>query len=166
MPAETYTGRVSAPCECVLRRSMTVPDLRGSHLAGGNSSLNSSFRPNTQELLCHKVSIDGFLDAMGHSAPIDLVKIDTESTEPAVLQGMSRTIERWRPVIALEVLHGRTEADLTRFFQEARYRALWLRDDGPHVVDSVIGDPTYSDLNYLFVPTEKCDEVYSLLGID
>jgi len=135
------------------------------HLAGGNSSLNGAFRSNTQELLCPKVSIDDFLEAIDHSTPIDLVKIDTESTEPAVLRGMRRTIERWRPVIILEVLRGRTEEALDAFLAESHYRALWLSQDGPQVVNTVVGDSTHADLNYLFVPIEKCIEVFSLLEI-
>lgn len=135
------------------------------HLAGGNSSLNRGFRSNTQELLCPTVSIDEFLVAVGHEAPIDLVKIDTESTEPAVLRGMVATIERWRPVIAIEVLRGRTEAELDRFLAESNYRALWLRPDGAQPVDSVVGDTDYNDLNYLFVPEERTDEIFPLLMI-
>jgi FkbM family methyltransferase len=141
------------------------PGVAGFHLAGGNSSLNSKFRPDTEELLCPKVSIDVFLNEVGHSRPIDLVKIDTESTEPAVLRGMRRTIERWRPVIALEVLRGRTEAELDRFLVETGYRPLWLRSDGPRAVEAVVGDPTHMDLNYLFVPNEKYLDVCSLLGL-
>jgi FkbM family methyltransferase len=139
--------------------------LAAFHLAGGNSSLNETFRSNTQELLCPAISIDDFLAAAHHEAPIDLVKIDTESTEPAVLLGMARTIDRWRPVITLEVLRGRTEAELDRFVAEADYRALWLRRDGPRLVGSVAGDQTYSDLNYLLVPGEKVDDVFTQLGV-
>lgn len=131
------------------------------HLAGGNSSLNPAFRSNTQELLCPKLSIDSFLEAVDHQAPIDLVKIDTESTEPAVLRGMARTIEQWRPVIAIEVLRGRTEEALDLFLSEADYRALWLRRDGPHVRDSIVGDENHLELNYLLVPTEKWDDTFA-----
>jgi FkbM family methyltransferase len=141
------------------------PGVAGFHLAGGNSSLNPTFRPNTQEMFSPALSIDAFLEAVHYSGPIDLVKIDTESTEPAVLRGMHRTIELWRPVIAIEVLHGRTETDLDRFLTEADYRALWLRRDGPVIVDAVIGDSAHTDLNYLFVPKEKCGEVLPLLGL-
>lgn len=139
------------------------PGLGSFYLAGGNSSLNRSFRSNTQELLCPKVSIDSFLEAIGHKTPVDLVKIDTESTEPAVLRGMVNTIERWRPVITLEVLRGRTEEALDQFLLDADYRALWMRRDGVTLLGSVVGDESHSELNYLLVPTEKSDEVIALL---
>jgi Methyltransferase FkbM domain len=39
-------------------------------------------------------------------AKVDLVKIDTETTEPAVIRGMARTLARDRPDVVCEVLAG------------------------------------------------------------
>lgn len=55
--------------------------------------------------------------------------------------------------------------ELDRFLDDSGYRAVWLRRDGPVVARSVLGDETHSDLNYLFVPTERCDEVFALLDL-
>jgi len=41
---------------------------------------------------------------LAHAQPITFVKIDVEGFETRVLRGMSRTLDRWRPMITTEVL--------------------------------------------------------------
>lgn len=153
-------GRVSV-CQAA------VSDSRGTaqfNLAGGNSSLNPAFRAGSRPLLCQTVSIDAFLEERGEEMPVDLVKIDTESTEPAVLRGMEATIARHRPVIVVEVLRGRTEDELNRFVEVHDYRTLSLVDPAPRLVDRIAGDGTHHDLNFLLVPAEKLDAVVAITG--
>ena len=80
---------------------------------------------------------------------VDLMKIDTESTEPQVLNGMIETIRRDRPVIFCEVLKQRgSEALLQEIIRYINYRAYLLTPDGPDLRDRVEGHPEW--LNYLF----------------
>jgi FkbM family methyltransferase len=139
-----------------------VSDVTGAaefHLAGGSSSLSAEFRSGSRPLICQTTTVDGFFADIDIDQAVDLIKIDTESTEPAVLRGMAETIARWRPVIAVEVLRGRTEGDLNRFLLDNDYRPLWLTDPAPLLVEQISGDGEYVDLNFLLVPAEKLQEV-------
>ena len=65
-------------------------------------------------------------------ARIDLIKIDTETTEPAVLAGAAKTLERDRPDLVFEVLPGQgTSEAITRLLKPLGYTFYHLRDDGP-----------------------------------
>jgi len=80
---------------------------------------------------------------------VDLMKIDTESTEPQVLNGMIETIRRDQPVIFCEVLKERgSEELLQEIIRSINYRAYLLTPDGPDLRDRIEGHPEW--LNYLF----------------
>ncbi len=87
--------------------------------------------------------------ASTHMIPhVDLVKIDTETTEPAVIAGMSKTIERDRPEILFEVLPGQgTGPVLTQQLRSLGYKFYLLRDTGPEERDEVESHPCF--WNYL-----------------
>lgn len=88
---------------------------------------------------------------------IDLLKIDTESTEPDVLRGAINTIRRDQPVIFCEVLKGRgSEQPLEEILRPLGYRYYLLTPDGPICRDRIEGHPEL--LNYLFT-TLSPDEV-------
>ena len=53
------------------------------------------------------VTVDSFVESRGIDR-VDLVKIDTESTEPSVIRGMLSTLRRDRPSIIVEILPGRS----------------------------------------------------------
>jgi hypothetical protein len=80
-----------------------------------------------------------------------LVKIDTETTEPAVLAGMVETLRRWRPTIICEVLPGHeVERPLMDILQPLGYVFYHLRPEGPVSTERVAGHPEL--LNYAFAP--------------
>lgn len=82
---------------------------------------------------------------------VELVKIDTETTEPQVLCGMTKTIRRDQPFIVCEVLKGRgSEETLQEIIRSIGYRAYLLTPDGPQLRDRIEGHPEW--LNYLFTP--------------
>lgn len=84
---------------------------------------------------------------------IDLVKIDTESTEPQVLRGMIETLHRDHPAIICEVLTGRgSERSLEEILQPLGYRYYLLTPDGPIPRHRIEGHPEW--LNYLFTPLD------------
>ncbi len=91
---------------------------------------------------------------------VDLVKIDTESTEPQELQGMIETITHDQPFIFCEVLKGRgSEAALEQILSPLGYNFYLLTQDGPELRDHIEGHPDW--LNYLFTPLPP-DEVAKL----
>jgi FkbM family methyltransferase len=94
------------------------------------------------------LALDRFLDARGIDA-VDLMKIDTETTEPAVLDGMAKTLARSRPHILCEVVAGAgTDTALERRLGPLGYRYYRLTPDGPMESPGITGDSTAP--NYLF----------------
>lgn len=83
------------------------------------ASLEPGHGGNDRSYEVETVSIDDFLRERGWP-PIDLVKIDVETHEPAVIRGMQETIARFRPAIMVEVLYpeqGREIASLASGYQ-------------------------------------------------
>lgn len=118
-------------------------------MSDGNSSLNEAFRPGAIRTTVEVHRGDHFLAREGVTG-VDLIKIDTESTEPAVLEGLRGVIGRDHPEIICEVLAGRTESDLNAFVETQGYEAFALRPEGPRRVARITGDPSHRFVNYLF----------------
>ena len=118
-----------------------------------SSSLSFAFMSGIPGLRCSRVAvttIDHFVAEAG-LASVDLVKIDTESTEAAVLRGMSEALRRLRPTIICEVLPGcGTEQQLADILKPLGYLFYHLRPDGPRATARIEGHPKW--LNYAFVP--------------
>lgn len=115
-----------------------------------SSSLSHDFMKQADDLRCSQVSVislDEFAERQGIGG-VDLVKIDTETTEPEVLQGMTGILERDRPDILCEVLHGRGTGELLeRALGPRGYHFYLLTPDGPQRHDHILGHPEW--LNYL-----------------
>ncbi|MEK6288257.1 MAG: FkbM family methyltransferase [Acidobacteriota bacterium] len=90
---------------------------------------------------------------------VDLVKIDTESTEPQVLRGMIKALRRDRPFIVCEVLGRGSERELEEALRPIGYRYYHLTPDGPVFRERIEGHPEW--LNYLFTILSP-DEVAGL----
>ena len=96
------------------------------------------------------VMLDEFV-AGADLATVDLVKLDTEGTEPQVLEGMRNTLHRHTPVIFCEVLPDRgTEEALEAVFRALGYRYYLLRGDGPRLMGRILPDARW--WNWAFVP--------------
>ncbi len=116
-----------------------------------SSSLSLEFMrsaANVRSLAVPVLTVDRFVREKGLNH-VDLVKIDTETTEPQVLQGMAETIRRDHPVIVCEVLKERgSEQHIEEIVRSFGYRFYQLTPDGPILRDHIEGHPTW--LNYLF----------------
>lgn len=127
-----------------------------------SSSLSFEFMRSTENLVSTVVpviTLDRFARENNLSR-IDLVKLDTESTEYQVLRGMGETLRRDHPIIISEVLMGRGgEAPLEEVMSHYGYRFYHLTPKGPVLHDRVEGHPEW--LNYLFT-TLAPDEVAKL----
>jgi FkbM family methyltransferase len=119
-------------------------------LPGGTSSLNPAFRADTTTRTVKVARGDGIVDGLTDDARVDLVKIDTESTEPAVISGLSDTLARDHPVIFCEVLKGRTEERLQKLVDELDYDTWWLSGSGPVRRQRIAGEVDF--VNWLFLP--------------
>lgn len=116
---------------------------------GGTSSLNPAFRRDRREQQVTVRSGDALLEELGIEQ-VDLIKIDTESTEPDVLRGLTRTIERSHPEIICEVLMGRTEQPLEALMARFGYRFYRIVEAGLVPCMSLVADATYREPNFLF----------------
>jgi FkbM family methyltransferase len=87
-----------------------------------------------------------------HLGRVDLVKIDTETTEPDVIAGARETLERDHPVVVCEVLPGDEVADLLNERLEGLdYRAALLTDRGAIGASRIVGDDRWR--NWLLTPS-------------
>jgi len=85
---------------------------------------------------------------------VDLMKIDTETTEPEVLCGMSETLARDHPMIVCEVLMSRgVESRLEAILNPLGYRYYHLTPNGPVLREHIEGHPEW--LNYLFTTLDS-----------
>lgn len=123
-----------------------------------SSSLSEGFMAGAPELTAVDVplmTIDAFV--ANRSIPrIDLVKIDTETTEPSVLRGMRQVLSRDRPTIICEILQGR--ADTAAIDAELRplgYKFFLLAPEGPQPRHTIEGHPEF--LNFLFTTDPERD---------
>ncbi|MDT5269281.1 MAG: hypothetical protein QOH49_1467 [Acidobacteriota bacterium] len=128
--AQFYHGPTEMPCSCGL-----APDIfeAGSEV--------SSFKVEV-------VALDDVAEREGLS--VDLIKIDTETTEMDVLHGMARTLRRDRPDVFCEVWSG-PGPEMREFLSALGYRCYALHPSGP-----VLYDGTSPVSNYLF--TAKGEE--------
>lgn len=142
-------GRVT-----VVEAALAAADGRGQlYLCGGNSSLEPGFRPGSPSITVTVRSGDAALAELVPGQPLDLVKIDTEATEPDVLAGLDDTIARDHPVILCEVLPGRTEDRLQAFATRHSYAAWSIASGTLTRLPAVAGDPTYRQPNVLLAPS-------------
>lgn len=85
------------------------------------------------------------------SSRVDLMKIDVEGAETAVLRGATHTISRWRPRIICEILPGsRTALEVNQWCEDNGYAARRLSRESPK--DGEILQPSHTDRNWLLEP--------------
>jgi FkbM family methyltransferase len=94
------------------------------------------------------VSLDSFRRERGLES-VDLVKIDTETTEMEVLRGMREVMRNFRPAIFCEFWEGPARA-LAEVFDPLGYRCYRLTAGGPAPYDG--GKSEWN--NYLFTTSE------------
>ena len=93
------------------------------------------------------VEIDEFVRARG-LAGVDLIKIDTETTEAAVIRGMLRTLERDRPAVVCEVLDAGVAQSIEALLTPLGYAFFLLTGDGAQRRAHIAPDPVWR--NYIF----------------
>lgn len=118
-----------------------------------SSSLSQSFmqsvvaRSKLTSSVVDVVEGDEFL-AANQIAHVDLIKLDTESTEPAVLKGLLGTLRRDLPPIICEVLDQSAARALQELLDPLSYDYFLLTEDGPQKTVAINPDPQWH--NYLF----------------
>ncbi len=97
---------------------------------------------------------------------IDLIKIDTEGTEDAVLAGGAAMLSTDEPLIICEVLPaGNTAAALNDRMNASRLCGLSPRQGGPRRTERILGNATGACHDYLFVPRSRLEKTQNLLDV-
>lgn len=125
-----------------------------------SNSLNADFRAAKEVIDVQLATIDEFF--AGRKSGRWLMKIDTESTEPDVLEGGSEFITSARPWIICEVLANRGEERLQRIVDHHGYFAYHLDGGGLAEPAKIEGDRSYSHRDWLFAPKQLDERLRSL----
>jgi len=89
---------------------------------------------------------------------IDLLKIDVESYEPEVLEGMKEMVDRDRPTIIIEVLKNETGARDQKYFEGKGYRYFYI-DEQKGLAPSKNLVRLSKSRNYLVCQTEIAERI-------
>lgn len=116
------------------------------------SSTNENFRANTKAITVQAMTLDTFVE-QHNIDKIDLMKVDTESTEPAVLRGATHVINRDHPFIVCEILLEEPRQAISDFFADKDYHVYRIEHGGMRHLEHIEIDEDAT--NFLFVPSEK-----------
>lgn len=122
------------------------------------SSQNEAFRSRdyrTQKISVPMNTVDHFLGAF-ELPHLDLIKIDTESTEHLVCEGMLQTIEKYRPAIICEILSDFVGESVQKLLEPFDYEYFFITHDGLEATDKMKRKPG-SD-NLLLKPKIKTND--------
>lgn len=123
-----------------------------------SSSLSQSFMQSivSQDALMSTtvevVEVDGFL-AAHEILGVELVKIDTETTEAAVFRGMLKTLRRDRPSVVCEVLDAAVAEAVEALLAPLDYAFFMLTEGAPRRCEHIRPDARWR--NFMFVPVER-----------
>jgi FkbM family methyltransferase len=96
--------------------------------------------------------LDSFLDHLGWPH-IDLLKIDVEKHEPAVLAGMQRRLAQNRPTIVIEILDKQIGAAVSQHLGGLCYRCFAIDGAKGLIETRELGNP--ANRNFLLIPSEQ-----------
>lgn len=140
-----------------------------AHIAERNNELEGKEHYYTfsraTEFICHVVALDDFMTP--DTRPLSFVKIDIEGAEFYALQGMSRLLQKHRPVVLVEIQpfflegFGIEESTLVAFIDQLGYD-LFLYDEGTGKLDR--HDEALIDSNYFMIHRERITEFDDILA--
>jgi len=163
--ARTFQAIVDAnalPCRVeaiALGATDGTATLHLSKTADSSNSLLAGFRQAVGTLEVPLERLDAYCTRTGRWPAV--LKVDTEATEPDVLRGATELLTRVRPWIVCEVLAGRTEVALMEILRPFGYSWYHITDTMPFTAaTSIVGDPTYHQLDWLFAPQPPSDRFW------
>nr|MBA3746274.1 FkbM family methyltransferase [Solirubrobacterales bacterium] len=118
-----------------------------------SSSLSGSFmrsivsREELTSTTVEVVEADDFVESRA-LVGVDLVKVDTETTEAAVFRGMLRTLRRDRPDVFCEVLDADVASAIEALLTPLDYEFYLLTANGPVRCDRLLPDARWR--NFIF----------------
>lgn len=131
-----------------------------------SASAAEGFKSETYAIQVPAVTLDGYV-AKHAIDRVDLIKLDTETTEDRVLRGAAGLIRRDAPAIVCEVLHQGHRPSIADVLAESLtplgYRYFWIKPEGLIECVTPLGDPTGKCMNYLFITAQRLGPVASLI---
>lgn len=135
-----------------------------AHISGRNNEQEGKetfYNFNKESLVdCEIVKVDDFL--LPELKNLSFVKIDIEGAEYFALQGMKNTLEKFRPVVLVEIqpffLNGYNikEESLKNFIKELGYKTYLYDEKKKKLTEHC---SAYLDRNYILIPETKA-EIY------
>lgn len=175
----TVSFEPNVHCHPYLRRVMEMNgvtcDLRAVALGREEGSVNLWF-PKTQTWLgttvpsardqipsdeqietqvVRQTTLDRFVEET--SLKPDLIKLDTEGAEAAVLCGGTKTLSQLRPIVIFESWADSDRAELFRLFEDAQYSISTLRGsrNAPRVISDTSVFVAAENNNFIAVPRDR-----------
>lgn len=134
-----------------------------SDLTDSSNSLARDYRPSSASIDVQVVTLDQYCADTGQWP--DLLKVDTESTEPAVFRGARTLLEGRQPWIICEVLAGRSEAQLMELFEPFDYAWYQITQEERLVRRrEIFGDRSFNFMNWLFAPRPPDDAFFESMA--
>lgn len=131
-----------------------------SDISDASNSLSPTFRRSTRQVTVEVVTLDAFLS--GEETGPAVMKIDTETTESAVLDGARATLERHRPLVICEIVPGTDSTSISALMSTLDYRFHRIGPDDLRVVrDDLV--PDTEERNWLFAPDEVSEDFWALV---
>jgi len=152
---------------CTVER-MAVGDAVGettlylSDVSDLSNSLREGFRAAVGTVKVAVTTLDAYAARTGLWPSV--LKLDTETTEAAVLRGATEVMRR-RPWIVCEVLPDVAEADLQATLDPFSYRFYRIGDEVPFVAhETIVASAAVKDRNWLFAPEEPTPALWASIG--
>jgi FkbM family methyltransferase len=131
-----------------------------------SASMQPGFKEQTERVMVPAVTLDTYVTRQ-RTGPIDLLKIDTETTESRVLAGAAELVRRDEPAIICELLCGPGEEALRqvleRQFAPRGYRFFWITGEGLVETPAPRGDRHLQFNNFLFISPKRLEHVAHLI---
>ncbi len=145
----------------IVLNHVAVADFEGeAHLytpASDNASTNASLVPGLfpqkGQATVRAIRLDEYCASHGLDQ-VNLVKLDCEGAEPAVLRGMGQMLFRQHPDLVIEVLP-ETEEELNAIFHDTAYHRYLIRPDGPCHLPRFIANLDHRDYLLTTTPLES-----------
>ncbi|MBN2174190.1 MAG: FkbM family methyltransferase, partial [Bacteroidales bacterium] len=123
-------------------------------LAGNNTMVK--FNDNRTETITVKTTTLDRYTKDKNLDRLEVIKIDTETTEYLILSNGKEVIRKFRPVVICEVLCGFHEQELQNLFDPLDYEIYRVEDVGLVKAADLISEKG-ENFDYYFVPVEKKD---------
>lgn len=101
-------------------------------------------------------TLDHFVQGNALST-VDLIKMDTEGTEHLIVSQGLLTLEKFNPILIIEILDDNAANSLEKLILPLGYRMYQYTDKGLRPLDQITFGDNEKDRNFFFVPKSKLD---------